>query len=200
MKTKLLFKVLLLFIIIFSLSCEDDDLVKPETERIEGVIPLKVGYQWTWNIYKINGEEKSLMHQYSVEVIKDTIIDGEKWYIERENNQFNTDPYTNREGVVYSYSQGVPIIVFNTSIEDTSIQSTNANRSYSVSKNNIVEIPLGKFNCNLYQIFEESNGKKILRSNYYISYNKGIIKVEDFGCVDSLCSTSTMELVSTNAF
>lgn len=199
MKTKLLFKVLL-FIIIFSLSCEDDNLVKPETVRLEGVIPLKVGYQWTWNIYKVNGEEKNLMHQYSVEVIKDTMINGEKWYIERENNLFNTGPITNRNGVTYSYNNGEPKILFNTSVEDTSLPSTNANRSYLVSENNIVEIPLGEFNCNLYQIFSESNGKKILISNYYISYNKGIIKEEDFGCVDSLCSTSTTELVSTNVF
>jgi hypothetical protein len=200
MKMKVFLKTILFIIIIAFLSCDNDNPVIFEIEKSEGMIPYKVGYKWTWNHFKINGDEKSFMEQYTVEVIRDTIINGEKWYIERENNSFNVGPSTNREGVTYVYNNGAPKIIFNTSIEDTSLASTNSNRSYLVSENNVVEIPLGKFKCNLYHFYQISNGKKWLSAKYYISYNKGIIKIENFGCIDSLCSTSALELASTNVF
>ena len=199
MKSILLLTLLMICSIIL-LSCNSNQPVEPQTEISEGIIPYKVGYKWTWNVFKNNDQGRSLMHQYTIEVIKDTMINGEKWYIMRENNTFNTAPYTNRNGANYSFSNDKPKIAFDTSIEDTSLSSINVNHSYLVSKNNIVEIPLGKFNCNLYQRYTISNGKKTLTSNYYIAYNKGIIKIEDFGCIDSLCSTTTSELASTNVF
>lgn len=200
MQIKILLRITQILIVISFLSCDNNDPIKPETEISEGMIPFKVGNQWTWNVFKNSEDGRSLIHQYTVEVIKDTMINGEKWYIEREDNLFNTIPLTNRDGVTYSYYNGEPKIVFNTSIEDTSLPSVNSNKSYLVSKNNIVEIPLGKFNCNLYQIYDESNGNKTLRLNYYIAYNKGIIKIDNFGCIDSLCNTATYELASTNVF
>ena len=141
------------------------------------MIPLKVGFKWTWNVtsYDINGNIKQ-SHLYYTQVIKDTIINGEKWFLLSEMDYPESYLNTNRNGVTYSYYAGKPTIVFNTNIEDTSIPSTNSNLSYLVSKNNLIQGPLGDFNCNLYQIFIHNEDKKLLNTNYYIEYNKAKVK------------------------
>jgi len=190
------------FIIFLSASCNDNQLLEPQEIISEGIIPLKVGYKWTWEVtsYSQDGNKIS-SHLYYNEVIRDTIINGENWFILMENASPPTYLGTNRNGVYYSFYLSQPTITFNSVIEDTSIESVNSNGSYLVSKNNLIQGPLGEFNCNLYQVFMDIDEKKLLVSNYYLEYNKGIIRTESFSNIggDSYIAVIT-ELVSTNAF
>jgi hypothetical protein len=200
MKSKIKF---LFFIILLNASCSKDQLLEPQEIISEGVIPLKVGYKWTWEVTSYNEEGVKIdSHLYYNEVIKDTIINGENWFILMENGNPPTYLGTNRNGVYYSFYLGQPTITFNTVIEDTSVESTNSNGSYLVSKNNLIQGPLGEFNCNLYQVFIKINENKFLEANYYLEYNKGIIRTESFSLNMNGSSyiAVTTELVSTNAF
>jgi hypothetical protein len=202
MKKASISTVLLLSVILI-LSCDKDKILEPQSIRTDGMIPLKVGFKWTWNVINYN-ENGSIQQSYPyfTEVVKDTIINGENWFILRESDSLSTSLMTNRKGVTYSYYAGQPTIAFNTIIEDTSVSSTNSNGSCLVSKNNKIQGPLGEFNCNLYQVFIKINEKKLLETNCYLEYNKGIIRTESFTHKtdgSSYVAVKT-ELVSTNAF
>jgi hypothetical protein len=193
----------LFFIIVLNASCSNDQILEPQEIISEGVIPLKVGYKWTWEVTSYNEDGVKIdSHLYYSEVIKDTIINGENWFILMENGNGPTYLGTNRNGVYYSFYLGQPTITFNTVIEDTSVESTNSNGSYLVSKNNLIQGPLGEFNCNLYQVFIKINENKFLDANYYLEYNKGIIRTESFSLNMNGSSyiAVTTELVSSNAF
>jgi hypothetical protein len=193
----------LFFIIVLNASCSNDQILEPQEIISEGVIPLKVGYKWTWEVTSYNEDGVKIdSHLYYSEVIKDTIINGENWFILMENGNGPTYLGTNRNGVYFSFYLGQPTITFNTVIEDTSVESTNSNGSYLVSKNNLIQGPLGEFNCNLYQVFIKINENKFLDANYYLEYNKGIIRTESFSLNMNGSSyiAVTTELVSTNAF
>ena len=202
MKNESISTVFLLSIILIS-SCAKDNTLEPRWIRTEGMIPLKVGFKWTWNVINYN-ENGSIQQSYPyiTEVVKDTLINGEYWFILRENGSLSTSPMTNREGATYSYYAGRPTITFNTIIEDTSVSSSNSNGSYLVSKNNKIQGPLGEFDCNLYRVFVNINEKKLLEANYYLEYNKGIIRTESFGHKTDGSSYMAVktELASTNAF
>lgn len=193
----------LLFIILLNTSCNNNQLLEPQEIISEGIIPLKVGYKWIWEVTSYNRDgDKIDSHLYYNEVIKDTISNGENWFILMDNGNPPTYIGTNRNGVYYSFYLGQPTITFNTVIEDTSLESTNSNRSYLMSKNNLIQGPLGEFNCNLYQIFMNINENKFLEQNYYLEYNKGIIRTESYSynMDGSSYIAVTTELVSTNAF
>jgi|WetSurMetagenome_2_1015567.scaffolds.fasta_scaffold631758_1 hypothetical protein len=202
MKNESISTVLFLSIIL-NFSCTKDNILEPKLIKTEGMIPLKVGFKWTWNVINYN-EDGSIQQSYPyfTEVTKDTIINGENWFILREKDSSITSIMTNREGVSYSYNSGQPRISFNTIIEDTSVSSTNSNGSYLVSKNNIIQGPLGEFNCNLYHVFINVDERKLLVTNYYLENNKGIIRTESFSHKTDGSSYMAVitELISTNAF
>lgn len=170
----------------------------------EGMIPFKIGNNWTWKITNYDKNGNALQsHLLYEEIIRDTTINGETWYLESPNHTGNTEPpYTNMDGATYMLYNGRPVILFNSVIEDTSLPSTNANQSYLVSKNNLIQVPYGSYTCYKYQEFLRMNGETVLSENYYISPNKGVIKSESFspdGNGGRFVAVK-MELVSTNVF
>lgn len=184
-------------------SCSNNNIIDPLATIQQGMIPLKVGFNWTWNVTLFDQNGKVLeSHLWYVEIVKDTMINNEKWFLEKEGNTLSAYPITNRDGVTYSYSNGHPSIIFNTIIEDTTLPSTNSNGSYLVSKNILIHVPYGNFTCNNYRVYLDFNDKKILVQNYYLEFNKGIIKTESFSYKSGggQYISAITELVSTNVF
>lgn len=197
--------VIILFLsFLFDLnSCNKNNLIDPLATIQQGMIPLKVGFKWTWNVTLFDATGKVVgSHVWSVEIVKDTMINNETWFIEKEGNTLSAYPITNRDGVTYSYSNGHASILFNTVTEDTTLPSTNSNLSYLVSKNNFIHVPCGNFSCNNYRVYLDYHDKKILIQNYYLEFNKGMIKTESFSVKSdgSQYISATTELASTNAF
>jgi len=197
--------LLLLTLLVFGFSsCKNNAPVAPVSDSEDGMIPFKVGNNWTWNITQYDETGKVISsHLLYEETVRDTMINGEKWFLQSANHSASTyPPMTNRGGATYTFYNGNPTILFNTVIEDTSIASSNANQSYFVSKNNLIQVPYGKFTCNKYQVFLTVNDKKNISENYYLGVNKGMIKSESFSLKSDGTRYVSMktELVSTNVF
>jgi hypothetical protein len=154
-----LFFIPLLFIGL--ISCEDSKLTEPVPTFQEGMIPLKVGFKWTYKV-SIFDESGILVdtHFYSVEVVKDTLIDNEIWFFLGLDGTSLGNLYTNRNNVTYFYNNGNPSITYNTIMEDTTIATQNCNGTYLISKNKFIQIPYGNFTCNQYVVYYDYRGKK----------------------------------------
>ena len=107
MKAKGLIMVSVCLIISMACRKKDDDSGSDETvTKTASYSPLAIGNYWIYGHYKIDtlGNEELLEYQDSIAVTKDTIINGETYYIlEGTNKPWSAD--WNRIGV-YRYSSG----------------------------------------------------------------------------------------------
>lgn len=182
-------------------ACKSNNPLAPTSTSKEGMIPLKTGNNWTWSRtqYDENGNIIQTSSIYE-EIVKDTVIKEETWYLGSGNHSSVTEPLlTNRNNASFIYYNGKANLIYNTVIEDTT--NPIPNHDYLVSKDNPVQISYGKFNCNEYRSYENIGGKNLVMGIDYVELNKGIIKTIQYSYIKGNRFISVItELVSTNAF
>ena len=193
--------IFLLFIGFF--SCTEKSLVDSIPSFQEGLIPLKVGFKWTYHSSWYN-ESGSLTNSflYNIEVTRDTMISNEKWFILKLDfyGSYLYEIVTNRNGVFYKYDGTTAQLVLNPVIEDTSV--INYNTTYLRSKDQNIKVPIGEFSCYQYRGYNNYQGKPIVFGDFYYSFNKGQIKTVYYYLDKNmkLYTSTVLELVSTNIF
>lgn len=165
-----------LLIVLIALICFACDSTSPDEaiDYLPGMIPMKVGFYWTYNVsgYDSNGVVTQ-NNLWQVSIIRDTMINNEKWYLFRESEPgteyyFDANWHTNRNNVTYYLAGSNPQVVY--PVEINSVDSNySINRHRLVSKNEEVVVPYGVYTAYLYLIGSTEN-------EYYVALNKGQLK------------------------
>ncbi|MGA2296122.1 MAG: hypothetical protein ABSG15_01060 [FCB group bacterium] len=193
MKTKILLLVRVLFLtsILGCKSCTKSD--SPVSPTISGVlIPLKIGNKWIYQDKQFDNPINPKIGKDTLYIIKDTIINGETWYI--PYGEINI-PCINRSDGFYSMLpdslQNFNITLlfkYPANIGDMwNTGDSNREGNYTLlSKNDTVTVTAGTFICYKYQ--SESQFSDILlyqKSLFWICPGIGEIKIEDWESFDT---------------
>lgn len=186
-------KYLLILFAIFLFSCSDDDKnIEPVDHNVNGIIPLKFGNYWLYEIEFFNTND-SVPEYSEIEtyIIGDTIIDNTKYFMtlqQKNNYSFNRN---NKNGYYYYSFDGIKdndylfykypcevgdswdLPIFPEEEFDSKIISVK-------SINSEIIVPFGKFNCINYELVTidrfVSYDSIVTLVNYYFTPGIGKIK------------------------
>jgi hypothetical protein len=160
-------------------GCGGDDN-STNSIHVKQIWPLKVGNQWIFEWRESDSAGNVIVVDTSVlEVKKDTLIDGEMWYIITEDGA-RTDvsvPTTVRsDGLWVGGSSGELFAKYPAAVNDTFVSGVDTAIVESV--NDMVAVPAGAFICYKYK-YPESAGSRAYQYRYF-SPGVGFIKGEEY--------------------
>lgn len=206
-----------LFLFLFA-SCEKDDSTgfNPEAEEALNYFPLETGNSWVYKNYEIDsvGNETDLNIMDSVVVTRDTLINGNLYYVlEGTNYPLNIDPFTGenwstlailRDSSGYLVNHKGEIMLSVDNFTDTLFMQMATNGedtihtiTYQMEKpDELINVPAGKFEVinfkgTVYNLSPHKNPaiKNPRYINYYYANNVGKVLQTYF----YLNGTSTFE-------
>lgn len=188
MKTNII-SLIALFGLLLPISCSDNS-TKSTDDPIQSkdLIPLKIGNYWKYEIRtfdkdsnQIQFDTGELVIEQEIEVFRDTMINGDKYYgIEHLVDKSKHQYFANKEDGVYGFQDHFELgiddsisLYFKYPASVGDIYNFIEGSIEIISTNETVKVLVGEFNCIVYKITD----KKGVLVKFYISPGTGYVKI-----------------------
>jgi hypothetical protein len=168
---KLLFALLPLLALLFSGCCKHNNPYYPVTSEI---FPLETGNHWEFRIT----QQDSIITTHVNDVIKDTLCNGEPWYVLTYDNSVRTICRNNSSGWWFLY-QGNPGSAVEPSLyyrypasANETYMTLDSTKVTVISTSDVVTVPAGKFTCYRYHMVHY---KENYECDEYLSPGTGLV-------------------------
>lgn len=172
--------MIIMILIAVLVGCGTDKVTSP-TAVSPAFIPLKVGNQWTYE--EVHLDSAGNTHRIDTmvqEISRDTLINGEKWYILTINGAVDPEigPITiRRDGMWAGGPSGSLQFKYPASVNDTFMMGNQLSIVESIC--DTITVPAGVFICHNYKWPEEPASPRPYQY-HYLSPGVGFIKAEEF--------------------
>jgi hypothetical protein len=165
---------------LLTLSCgKNDDSVESTPGVPNVILPLQVGYSWTYQRISFDTQGTIVGMDTLVERVgRDTLIQGERWYIWATTSGFSMG--TLRGDGYWSYVGGVPALTlrYPASLHDMYLLSDTGPTMRVLALDTLIAVPVGTFPCSAYEQLSFRDGARI-RIDYYAA-NTGLVRAEEY--------------------
>ncbi|MEI6173968.1 MAG: hypothetical protein WCR01_09460 [Bacteroidota bacterium] len=146
----------------------DEPVKSPE------IFPLSIGYHWDFTTTTSDKVKTTHVN----DVINDTLIDGEKWFVLTYDHSVRTICRNNSSGWWFLYqsvpqSPVTPLLYYRYPVSGDEVYMTpDSTKVTVVSVNDIVTVPAGKFACYRYHMIHYREGYEC---DEYLSPGTGLV-------------------------
>lgn len=178
-------------IIFISIAGCDDSLNPNKSDQF---YPLKVGSYWTYRLiqYDSTGTAIDQNFVFPERVVRDSIINGEKWYIINSIGYLSLidNAYINKSDGFYTRSGNKVMMVYKYPARKNEIFGDSVK---VVETNQTVSTIAGNFNCVTYQTVLYNSTLSWVYQNTYVAPGYGKVKIEYYSSKDQVTFTKLGE-------
>ena len=172
-----------IILLVFIVGCKDSST---ESSQNNQLLPLHIGNYWAYRFtsYDSSGNQNDLGILLSEMVMRDTIINGNKWSIVNMTSLFNIEtPYINKSDGLHYHSNGTDYLSYK---YPANIGDVFGDSIFVSGINQKVSSKVGNVNCIVYKKIWYDQTILWITTTTYFAPGVGKVKVEYYRSKDRL--------------